>query len=458
MDNYPPDPQPSWQPDPHDAYAHPDLAPYAPPPLPPQYAYYQQYAQYAPAPQPVRRSYRGALVAATLVGALAIGGGGYALSNSSGTSLISGSGTSAQAGSSAAGGSSGSTGSGGFGFGGGFGGSGTGGSGTGGTGTGSGTGTGGTGSGGGTTTSTGSATATQQIGVVDITTVLKYQSAEAAGTGMVLTSNGEILTNNHVVDGATSITVTVVSTGKTYSGTVVGTDPSQDVAVIQLTGASGLKTINLGNSSTVAVGSAVVAVGNAGGVGGTPSAVAGTVQALDQSITASDENGSNSEKLIGLIMSNAPIQAGDSGGPLYNSAGQVVGIDTAGDSSSSRTAATEAYSIPINTALSIAKQIEAGQASDIIHLGYPAFLGIGLSETATSALITDVLSGSPVTAAGVVAGDTITGVGSYPVTSAADLKTAIGHYKPGQKVVLTWTDAAGASHSATITLMTGPAD
>ncbi|MBV9593010.1 MAG: trypsin-like peptidase domain-containing protein, partial [Actinobacteria bacterium] len=378
-----------------------------------QYGYYGG-TYYPPGygqPQPAGSAKRRWLVGVGIVAALAVAGGAvaYGTTSSNGNSTAgagsatsnlpnSGSGASNGYGGALPGGS------------GGFGGNGTGGTGSGGTG------------GNGTNTSTGSATAAQQVGVVDITTVLKYQSAEAAGTGMILTSNGEILTNNHVVDGATSITVTVVSTGKQYSAAVVGTDPSADVAVLKLANASGLKTISLGKSSSVKAGDSVVAVGNAGGVGGVPSAVAGTIEALNQSITASDQDGSNPEQLTGLIESNAPIQAGDSGGPLYDSTGKVVGIDTAGNAASSRSAATEAYSIPIDTALSIASQIEAGKPSSTIHIGYPAFIGVELSSNATTATISDVLSGSAAAQAGLVGGDTITAVGSSAVNSAADLK------------------------------------
>jgi S1-C subfamily serine protease len=194
-------------------------------------------------------------------------------------------------------------------------------------------------SGNGATTATSkSALSTEQIaknvdpGLVDINTTLGYQSAAAAGTGIVLTSNGEVLTNNHVIEGSTSISVTDIGNGKTYKATVVGYDQSKDVAVIQLIGASGLKTASLGNSSTVDAGDKVVALGNAGGVGGTPSVAAGEVVALNQSITASDESSGLSENLTGLIESNADIQAGDSGGSLVNQYGQVIGMDTAASS------------------------------------------------------------------------------------------------------------------------------
>jgi S1-C subfamily serine protease len=171
-------------------------------------------------------------------------------------------------------------------------------------------------------------------GLVDIVSTLGDQNAEAAGTGMVVTSSGEVLTNNHVIDGATSIKATDVGNGRTYTAKVVGYDKSNDVAVIQLQGASGLTTVSFGDSSQVTVGQSVVGLGNAGGKGGTPSVATGTVTALNQSITAGDEGSGSSENLTGMIETNANIQPGDSGGPLVNSAGQVIGIDTAASSGS----------------------------------------------------------------------------------------------------------------------------
>jgi S1-C subfamily serine protease len=305
------------------------------------------------------------------------------------------------------------------------------------------------------TTSTGStaaATAAQQVGIVEIDTVLQYQSAEAAGTGIVLTSSGEVLTNNHVVDGATSITVTVASTGTTYTATVVGTDPTDDVAVLQLTNASGLQTAKL-STSAATVGEAVTGVGNAGGTG-TLTAATGTVTALDQTITASDENGSNAEQLTGLIETNAPIQAGDSGGPLYGSSGTVIGMDTAASSGG----ATQGYAIPIATAEAIAKQIESGVDDATIHQGLPGFLGVSVQDTTGGAGIAGVLSGGPADTAGITAGDVITSVGGTSVGSAADLSSVMAGYDPGDRVPVTWTTTSGTTQTATVTLATGPAD
>lgn len=305
--------------------------------------------------------------------------------------------------------------------------------------------------------STGTATARQTVGVVDIYTVLGYQHGEAAGTGTVVASTGEILTNNHVVQGSTSVKVTVVSTGKTYSATVVGTDATDDVAVLQASGVTGLSTANYGHASSVRVGDAVVGVGNAGGSGGTPSAASGQVVALDQTLTATDGNGSNAETLTGMIESDAPIVAGDSGGPLYNSSGQVVGMDTAAETGRGG-ATVAAYAIPIDRALSIAGQIESGTETSTVHIGSTGFLGVSVADSGQGALVEDVVSGAPADKAGIAAGDVITAVGGSRIDSSAALHTALSSKHGGDKVTLTWTDGTGNSHSATLSLIAGPAD
>jgi S1-C subfamily serine protease len=298
-------------------------------------------------------------------------------------------------------------------------------------------------------------------GVVDINTKLGYQSASAAGTGMVLTSNGEVLTNNHVIDGATAITATVVTTGKTYAAKVVGEDPTADVAVIQLQGASGLSTVPLGDSATVSSGDTVIAIGNAGGVGGAPSVVSGSVLALGQSITASDIGGANAERLSNLIEMNAPIEPGDSGGPLVNSAGKVIGMNTAASTSGRfQVAANTAFAIPINDALSVVHQIESGQSSSTVHLGLPGFLGVSVDPqgTANGALISSVVSGSAASKIGLQQGDVVTAVDGQKVSQASDLSGLLQAHHPGDRVTLTWADQSGSSHTATATLGTGPAN
>jgi S1-C subfamily serine protease len=312
-------------------------------------------------------------------------------------------------------------------------------------------------------------------GVVDINTELGYQNGEAAGTGMILTPNGEILTNNHVIDGSTKISVTVVATGKTYTAKVVGTDPSEDVAVIQLQGASGLKPITTATLSSVSIGDPVVAVGNAGGRGGTPSVAAGSVVATGQAITATDDNGGNAERLTDLIQVDANIESGDSGGPLANKAGDVIGMDSAAEVSGSRfrSDSTSGYAITIEKAVSVAKQIESGKATSTIHIGLPSFLGVQMAGTGAGggqgrrtttvpstngALIAGVEQGTPAADIGLGAGDTITSVNGQAVTSASGLTTALQATHPGDQVTIGWVDQSGAQHSAKATLTTGPAD
>ena len=232
-------------------------------------------------------------------------------------------------------------------------------------------------------------------GLVDVVSTLGYQDGEAAGTGMVLTSTGEVLTNNHVIDGSTSIKATDVGNGRTYTARVVGYDKAHDVAVLQLERASGLQTVTL-SSGSPQTGQRVVALGNAGGKGGTPSVATGKVNGLDQSITASDESAGTAEQLTGLIGTNANIQPGDSGGPLVNTDGQVIGMDTAASTSPATVgsqsqsgqapAQTQAFAIPVTEASSIASQIEAGTPSSTTHLGGTAFLGVETSSSDTGSL------------------------------------------------------------------------
>ncbi|WP_246271621.1 S1C family serine protease [Amycolatopsis acididurans] len=302
-------------------------------------------------------------------------------------------------------------------------------------------------------------------GLVDINTTLGYQNGQAAGTGMVLTSSGEVLTNNHVVEGATSISVTDVGNGKTYTAKVVGYDRTEDVAVLQLDNASGLETIKTGDSGSVKVGDAIVGLGNAGGNGGVPSVAPGTVSALDQDITASDESSGSSEQLKGLIEVNANIQSGDSGGALANTSGQVIGMNTAastGYSLGPRRGAGRGstggtgFAIPINQALQIANQIESGTGTDTVHIGSSAFLGVSVSDGQQGALIQQTVSGGAAEQAGLTAGDTLNAINGKTVDSATTLTELMDTFHPGDKVTLSWTDQSGQQQSADVTLAQGP--
>jgi S1-C subfamily serine protease len=320
--------------------------------------------------------------------------------------------------------------------------------------------------------------------LVNVTSTLGYQGATGKGTGIVLSSDGEILTNNHVINGATSVTVTDIGNGKTYKATVVGYDAAHDIAVLKATGASGLTTASLGDSGSVKVGDSVTALGNAGGQDGIPSVASGTVTALNQSITASDESSGSSEQLSGLIQTNADIQPGDSGGPLVNSHGQVIGVNTAASSgyqfggmggngfggglgsggsgsADGSGSTTQGFTIPISTATSIAKQIEAGNGAGSVHIGATAFLGVAISTSAYASSqgvqIAGVTSGTPAASAGLAQGDVITSVAGHAVNSGTSIAQVLENYHPGDKVAIAWTDGSGQSHTTTVTLATGPA-
>ncbi len=306
--------------------------------------------------------------------------------------------------------------------------------------------------------------------IVDINTVIQTASgsAAAAGTGLIITSSGDVLTNNHVVEGSVSIKVSIQGKSGTYTATVIGVDPADDVAVIHVNGVSGLPTVTIADSSTVTVGDTVYALGNALGLGGSPRVTQGIVTALDQTITASD-NGAQAEQLTGMIQSDAEISPGDSGGALVNSAGQVIGIITAGQAQGFRSNSTTiAFAIPSSKAVDIANRILAGKAGNGIYIGPVGYLGVsvqtldatsaaqlGLSIT-SGAYVRAVVAGSPAEHAGITAGSVMTRVNSTVVDSATALGNALHQYKPGDQVKITWI-SGNATHTANVTLASGPA-
>jgi S1-C subfamily serine protease len=351
-------------------------------------------------------------------------------------------------------------------------------------------------------------------GVVLINSTLQYSSEAAAGTGMVINADGLVLTNNHVIAGATKITARVATTGRTYPATVVGYDRTGDIALLRLRGASGLKTVPLGNSSAVRTGNTVVALGNAQGRGSVITAP-GQVTALNQTITASDQGAmTSSETLHGMIETNADIVPGDSGGPLASAASQVIGMDTAANSVSGggQQQAAAGFAIPINTALSVARQIAGGQASATITIGYPPFVGIligsstssdprtqaqqqeqqngfgdgtggfggsngfggsgsapqcytsnnGLTVPSTIApagsgtLVDGVICGSPAATAGITSGSVITSVNGQQAGAPTHLTGILARFRPGDTVSVTWVSPSGHRSTSQLRLAQGP--
>lgn len=308
--------------------------------------------------------------------------------------------------------------------------------------------------------------------LVDVNCSFNYQSAQGAGTGIVLTPTGEVLTNNHVINGATRISVTDVGNHRTYNASVVGYDPSHDIAVLQLQGATGLKTARIGDSSQLAVGQSVVGIGNAQGAGGAPASAGGSITGLNQSVTASDELDGTGEQLDGLIQVDAAIQSGDSGGSLVDSSGRVIGMDTAASQGFLfQSSGNQAYAIPINQALSTARDITFGRGTATVHVGPTAFLGVLISQaagsgdqggffggsgTSSGAALSGVVSGGSAAQAGLVAGDVITSLNGQSIDSSSALSKLMIRHHPGDKVRLGWTDATGQPHQVTAVLASGP--
>ena len=331
------------------------------------------------------------------------------------------------------------------------------------------------------------ASAEESTGVVLIDTELGYENAEAAGTGIVLSKDGLVLTNNHVIADSTKIAVTVATTGKTYEASVVGSDSTKDVAVLRLKDASNLQPATIDEDS-VDVGDVVTAVGNSEGQGQLQAAD-GTVTDLGASVTTTAQGTEDSETLNNMIKVQADIVSGDSGGALLDDQGEVVGMNTA---ASSGAPVVTGFAIPIETALTTAESIIDGQQTSTNTIGYPAFLGIGVQQDSQStqsgqgsqsiqpgdgnsnsqsgqsgqsgstsqtagAVVAGVYEDTPAAEAGLTAGDTITQIGSTQITDGTALSSAIAEHKPGDTVSMSWTDADGQSHTAEVTLTEGPA-
>jgi S1-C subfamily serine protease len=349
-------------------------------------------------------------------------------------------------------------------------------------------------------------------GLVVISSDLQYQGDAAAATGMVISKSGLVLTNNHVISGTTGLTATVVSTGQRYKANWLGYDKTGDIAVIQLVGASNMRTVPLGDSGKVKVGDQVVAMGNANGTGQI-STVTGSITGLNRSITASDDGSGSSENLTGMLQTDANIIQGDSGGPISNTSGQVIGMDTAASSDTvGFNQQDTGFAIPINRAMTVARQIISGQSSSVVRVGSTGFLGVvvipgangqqstqaspqsqlqqqeqnnqqnslgggqfggapagqcltsdgnagtpnKIAPVSTGTLILGSLCGTPAATAGIGSGDVITSVNGHSVSSPSSLVSILSVLHKGQSVSVTWVTPSDQSVSKSMTLAAAP--
>ena len=293
-----------------------------------------------------------------------------------------------------------------------------------------------------------------------------------AGTGMIISSNGLVLTNHHVISGSEDLQVEVGGNGDTYDAHVVGYTIDDDIALVQIEGASDLPTI--APESDVLASDDVLVIGNALGRGGEPTVSAGTVVGLDRQITATDETGANAETLTGMIQISASVQPGQSGGAVVNADGEVVGMTTAASVNGGfrlgfDEASGEAYAIPIERALAAADEIADGESNDSVHVGPRAVLGVLIQgelltpdgrrtggNGGSGVTVSDIDAEGPAADAGISAGSTIVAIGGTTVTTADDITKAMNTLRPDDEVKVTWLDPSGGRHTASIQLEEGP--
>ncbi len=304
--------------------------------------------------------------------------------------------------------------------------------------------------------------------VVDVDTITSGPAGptEVAGTGMIVTPNGYVVTNNHVVLGATTIKVVLPGRRRHYLAQFVGADPATDVAVIRILGGPAhLPTVTFASSAALQVGEGVLAIGNSLGLGGVPSVTAGIISALDRSITATSETGTDAEHLRGMIEADAPIAPGNSGGPLVDAAGQVIGMNTAAASTlaTRRAGSAVAFALPSDRVVAIARLILDRARRPGIVLGRAAYLGIEgtdvalVAQTASAAVnVVQVEPGTPAARIGLRPGDLILRLDGLPTTSMRRLTALLAAHSPGDAVTVVF-EGGGTDHKAVVRLVAGPA-
>ncbi len=294
--------------------------------------------------------------------------------------------------------------------------------------------------------------------VVRLDTVVDYQHVMGTGTGFVIDPAGQVLTNYHVVQGADVITAVVG--GAAFGADIIGYDRGRDIAVLQLRGTSGLPSAVIGDSGRIAIGEPVIAIGNARGSTSPLTRESGTVTALGRTISAEDALTGARTEMTGLFEIAAPVRAGDSGGPVVNGAGQVIGVTTAATINFQTDPGGEGFAIPINDAMAVANQVRARAPTGTVHIGPPTLIGVGVrtgeqSEAFRGVIVFEVLRGGPADLAGLADGDVILTIDETPIESAADLTQVLDRHYPGDVIGLTWIDRAGRYRTGKATLTAG---
>ena len=332
--------------------------------------------------------------------------------------------------------------------------------------------------------------------VVDVTATLTYDDETASGTGFVIDAKqGLILTNNHVIRDATEVSVTVPATGQSYQAQIVGADLPADIAVLEIKPVPGLAGAPIGNSATLHAGDPVISFGNQAGAGGSPAVATGVVSGTGRTIQAADGASGFSETLHNMLATTAKIEPGDSGGPLADSAGNVVGVDTAAGTGGTSTG----YAIPINAAMAAEKQIKEGRPGPGISFGVDGFLGVVVGSSKASspsaqraqehgrgtgaadspggcvatesevlppdaiapvragALVMGVLCGTAAASAGIASGDVITEAAGRRIGSPNELTAIVNGSRPGSVVSVTWVSRSGTLRTSQVRLSEAPA-